>query len=54
MYGSYQVIKLPDVTGKVICTIHILVLPVTSRLPNGYQALLGKCMEVTKLPGYQI
>ena len=26
----------------------------TSRLPNGYQALYGKYMGVTKLPGYQI
>ena len=29
-------------------------IAVTSQLPNGYQALLGKCMEVTKLPGYQM
>ena len=27
-----------------------LSVAVTSRLPNGYQALLGKCMEVTRLP----
>ena len=39
MYGSYQVTRLPDVTEEVICTIHMLVVAVTSQLPNGYQAL---------------
>ena len=27
-----------------------LSIAVTNWLPNGYQALWGKCMEVTKLP----
>ena len=51
MYGSYQVTRLPDITEKVICAIHILVL----LLQVGYQ-MVTKLYKgnVWKLPSYQV
>ena len=49
---SYQVTRYYWESNSYVQSI--LNMIVASGLPNGYQALYGKCMEVTKLPGYQI
>ena len=54
MYGSYQVTRLPDITEEVICTIHILVLLLQVSYQMVTKLYSENCMEVTKLPGYQI
>ena len=47
MYGGYQVTRYN--LGSNMYNPSLIWL-----LPAGYQALKGKSMEVTKLPGYQI
>ena len=52
MLGSYQVTRLPDITEKVICTIHPYYgcnKSVTKRLPSFIGKMYGS-YQVTRLP----
>ena len=52
MYGSYQVTRLPDITEKVICTIHPeydCYKQVTKWLPSFIGKIYGS-YQVTRLP----
>ena len=53
MYEDYQVTRLRGKTKEVI---YMYNPPLIWLLPVGYQMVtkLWKCIEVTKLPGYQI